>query len=220
MCLKLVFLVSGNGGNLKFFDLALKFGIIHGVSIFVIADRNCGAVDYAKRVGIPVEIVAYTVKHRDELMAALLAVTPDVIVTNWYKILDVDTVNEFKGKMINLHYSLLPSFGGLIGQEPIRHAYSCGCKFIGPTCHYVNEFVDSGMIIAQSVFSTDIPIEQAINIMFKHGCLTLINSIELLLSVSIHKCNFIYSENKWFSPRLGFDDKLYSDSFWKELSLL
>ncbi|WP_088869645.1 formyltransferase family protein [Aeromonas veronii] len=220
MCFNLVFLVSGNGGNLKFFDLALKHGIIDGISIFVIADRNCGAVDYAKRVGIPVAIINYTVNHRDELMAALLAIAPDIIVTNWHKILDADTVNEFKGKLINLHYSLLPSFGGLIGQEPIRNAYSCGCKFIGPTCHYVDEFVDSGMIIAQSIFATDVSIEHAINIMFKRGCLTLINSIELLLSVSIHKCNLMHSDSQWFYPRLGFDDKLYSDSFWRELSLL
>lgn len=220
MCFKLVFLVSGNGGNLKFFDLALKLGIIHGISLFVIADRDCGAVDYAKRVGIPVEIINYTVNHRSELMNVLSAISPDIVVTNWYKILDADTVNEFKGKMINLHYSLLPSFGRLIGQQPIRNAYACGCKFIGPTCHYVTEVVDGGMIIAQSVFATDVSIEQAINIMFKRGCLILINSIELSLSVSIHKYNATHSKNQWFFPRLGFDDKFYSDSFWNELSLL
>jgi len=218
--MNLVFLVSGNGGNLKFFDLALKSGIIHGLSLYVIADRDCGAANYAAKIGIPVEIINYTINYRAELASALARISPDVIVTNWYKILDAVTVRDFEGKMLNLHYSLLPSFGGLIGLEPIKQAYSSGCKFIGPTCHLVSENVDGGMIVAQSVFAVDTLIENAIELMFRRGCLTLLNAIELLLSVSLHDDCLFVCANQWFCPPLRFDIELYSDSFWQELSLL
>ncbi|WP_159066144.1 formyltransferase family protein [Vibrio harveyi] len=43
------------------------------------------------------------------------------------------------GRIVNIHYSLLPSFGGLIGVKPIEKALELGCKYIGPTCHIVDE---------------------------------------------------------------------------------
>ena len=42
------------------------------------------------------------------------------IITNWHKIIDPVTVNLYCDKFINLHYSLLPSFGGLIGVAPVE----------------------------------------------------------------------------------------------------
>jgi len=46
-----LFLVSGGGGNLKFIHQAMNSGIIKDVCLGVIADRECGALEYAKKIG-------------------------------------------------------------------------------------------------------------------------------------------------------------------------
>lgn len=175
--MKIVFLVSGYGGNLKFFFQCIQRGVLKNVDLAVIADRECPALHFARTRGLTAVQIMYNRDRSEALRELLRSLQPDVVITNWNKIIDKDTVREYSGKMINLHYSLLPAFSGLMGVEPIRQAYSRGCYFIGPTCHFVDADVDTGKIIFQSVFRTDMPIEAAIVKMFREGCISLIISI-------------------------------------------
>jgi len=216
--MKICFLASGNGGNLKFFYLIKKFGLVQNIKLFVIADRACGSIEFAKNHNIYCKIIAYTRDKNTELIEELEKINPNIIVTNWHKIIDNGTVKKYKGKMINLHYSLLPAFGGLIGIKPIQKAYENNCQFIGVTCHYINEHLDSGKIISQAIIKADIPIEVAIQKVFEKGCLILLNSI---LKISDTEIIRIIENNKFeYSPNLVFDDKFFDDKFWIGLEKL
>jgi phosphoribosylglycinamide formyltransferase-1 len=210
--------VSGNGGNLKFFWLAAKRRLIAPVRLSVIADRDCGALTFAREKKLEYREITYKRENPTAFNAALQTFSPDLIVTNWHKIIDGDIVRRYTGKLINLHYSLLPAFGGLIGTEPIQRAYAQGCKYIGPTCHLVDEHVDAGPILGQSLFTTNIDYEDAVALMFRRGCLLLLNSIlgltEQPKGTSLH----VASDDLAFSPALKFDEKVFDRSFWHELA--
>ena len=62
------------------------------------------------------------------------------------KILPTYFIKSFKGKIINIHPSLLPKYKGLNTHERV---ISNGEKFTGSSVHYVNKFLDSGKIIIQ-----------------------------------------------------------------------
>lgn len=177
----ILFLASGGGGNFRFFHQAILHGYFNPADLYLIADRACGATEYAKNVGVPNFLIQYNRKSPEEFRAHLLDIKPDLIITNWHKIIDADTVRANEGKFINLHYSLLPAFGGLIGLEPIKKAYEQGCKFIGPTCHFVDEGVDTGRIITQAIFTTDRPFEESVMLMFRAGCVALLNGVNIVL---------------------------------------
>lgn len=212
---KILFLASGGGGNFKFIHQAILCGRLDPVELYVIADRNCGAVEYAEKYGINNFVIQYTRGAPEELRSCLLNVTPDLIITNWHKIIDSDTVRAHEGRLINLHYSLLPAFGGLIGIEPIKKAYENGCKFIGPTCHFVDEGVDTGKIIAQAVFSTERPFDESVTMMFRSGCLVLLKAIKLILHGNeSDSTRPPFDSNVLFSPSTKADLK-FDEQFWR-----
>jgi phosphoribosylglycinamide formyltransferase-1 len=214
----IVFLASGNGGNLKFFYLAQKNNFISGIRLTVVADRECGSIDFARRNGLEHYVIKYERSDAKELTNILGRVKPDIIVTNWHKIIDQDTLAKYLGKFVNLHYSLLPAFAGLIGVEPIKRSYQQGCKFIGPTCHLLDEGVDTGKILSQAIFTTEKPFEDAVNLMFRKGCLVLLSGIQQILGKNISTACAVVSEGS-YSPPLGFDESLFNEQFWKEISI-
>ena len=215
---KIVFLASGNGGNLKFFFLAQKNNIISKIQLIVIADRECGSLEFARNNSLENYVVNYKRSDAKEFTDVLEKIKPDIIVTNWHKIIDEVTIRTFKGKFINLHYSRLPAFGGLIGIEPIKRAYDQGCRYVGPTCHLVDEGVDTGKIISQAIFLTDIPMVDAVDLMFRKGCLVLLNGIQQVTGEKLIGKIATSTEDFLFSPTLGFDEKAFSEDFWKELA--
>ena len=214
--MKICFLASGGGGNFKFFNLAKDLGIIYNVELFLVADRDCGSLEYANEKNIYNKKIIYKRDNNIEFLQELEKINPDIIITNWHKIIDSEVVNKYQGKLINLHYSLLPAFDGLIGIEPIKQAYEKNCSYVGTTCHYVDEGVDSGKIISQAIVKTDIPIELAIQKIFEQGCLILLNSILLIGNKEI----ITKKENNKFeySPDLLFDDSQFDEFFWNKLS--
>lgn len=212
--MKICFLVSGGGGNLKFIHQSIKDGLLQDVELCLIADRSCKALEFAKNNNISNLEIKYKQNENDSLMSALELLKPDLVITNWHKIIDPKTVNKYKGKLINLHYSLLPSFSGLIGIAPIEQAYLKGCGYTGATCHYVDEGVDTGKIIAQAIVRTDVEISKAIDSVFKKGCLILLNTIYSLKGTT----DKYQHDSIEYSPPLQFDPQIFNEPFWKKVS--
>ena len=70
-----------------------------------------------------------------------------VVLAGFMKILPINFIEFFQGRIVNIHPSLLPSFKGL---HAIKRAYERGVKISGCTVHWVSEGIDEGKIIAQS----------------------------------------------------------------------
>lgn len=109
------------------------------------------------KFGIPYYAVEHANKSREQHEEEILAITrqlnPDFLVLAKYmRILSPAFVNSFPRQIINIHHSFLPAF---IGANPYQKAYERGVKIIGATAHFVNEILDEGPIIAQSIIPVD-----------------------------------------------------------------
>ena len=220
-----VFLVSGNGGTLKFLHQAIKSDLVQSIGIScVIADRNCGALEYAQKEGIPNALIKYLRTDTNSLHALLDDLSPDVIITNIHKILDDRLVAKFRHKLINLHYSLLPAFKGLIGMKTIDEAIKIKSRFIGGTCHYVDEQVDNGAIISQFVLPLSYPpdVNQLQNIEFRASSLLLLNSIIILTQPKGNQSGLnavsILGSPVYFEPNVLVNYALFDQQFWSRIS--
>ena len=217
---KIVFLVSGGGGTLIFINEIIKELNLPISIIAVIGDRDCNALLYAKN-SIYNKKIKYNKDYNIELKKELLELNPDFIITNFYKILDKEIVNLFRNKLINLHYSLLPSFGGVIGMETIVAAKLKNSKFIGTTAHLVDEVVDNGKILSQSCFSVDWEKDKLVeDTIFRSGCITLLNTL-ILVSELNNKVNLssinLNSFRVNFSPNISFDISELNETFWEKI---
>lgn len=75
-----------------------------------------------------------------------------IFLAGYMRILSKDFLEKFRGKVVNIHPSLLPKYKGI---ESIKRAYEAGEEYIGVTIHYVNEEIDGGKILAQDKFKVD-----------------------------------------------------------------
>jgi formyltetrahydrofolate-dependent phosphoribosylglycinamide formyltransferase len=105
--------------------------------------KKCKAKKRADRL----DINSCYSKDEDEIIALFHAYNVDMIVmAGWMKIVSKKFVDEFAGRIINLHPSLLPKYKGL---HAIEQAMKAGETETGATVHFVNEHLDSGAIIKQ-----------------------------------------------------------------------
>ncbi len=219
----IVFLVSGGGANLKFVQYSIKALNLNCRISGVIADRDIPFQYFLKEEGIEFVKVKYIKDNTLELKSELRRFSPDLIVTNFHKIIDIETLNEFEGKFINLHYSLLPAFSGLIGMKTLEEAKVQNVQFVGGTCHDVAEMVDAGKILYQGAFAIgDWDIESfdlIVDTVFKLSCLLLLSGIikKLNQNKEIIQTAMINQKNVYFSPSLPFTSIEFSFKIFNEL---
>ena len=147
---KIIILISGRGSNMQ----ALLEAKLPCQVAAVISNRaDAEGLGIAKAHGIPTAVV----EHRDypdrESFDAALAkridsYQPDFIaLAGFMRILTPDFVAHYHGKLINIHPSLLPAYGGLYTHA---RALSDGVKIHGCTVHFVTTDLDHGPIIIQA----------------------------------------------------------------------
>ncbi len=147
-------LCSGRGTNLQSILAAVDSGQIPAPVGVVLTDKpDAKALERAEKAGIPhfcVDRKQYAGKQAFEeaLVEKLRAhgVTL-VILAGFMRILSPYFVHEFPGRILNIHPSLLPSFGGAHAH---RDVLAYGVKVSGCTIHFVDEGMDSGPIILQT----------------------------------------------------------------------
>ena len=103
----------------------------------------------------------------------------DIVVTTIYKILSKDFIDAIPKDLINIHYSLLPSFNGGIGENVIDNAIKYGSNIFGATCHEVTELLDLGKPISQAAFiSSKLNRNYVLEISFRCGCIALFSALK------------------------------------------
>ncbi|TWC66425.1 formyltetrahydrofolate-dependent phosphoribosylglycinamide formyltransferase [Herbaspirillum sp. SJZ099] len=120
----------------------------------VISNRaDASGLEFAAAHGIPTEVIpSRDYAARDQFDAALRAsidaYAPDLVVlAGFMRILTAPFVDHYRGRMLNIHPSLLPSFPGLATH---RQALAAGVKLHGATVHFVTPDLDHGPIVAQA----------------------------------------------------------------------
>jgi phosphoribosylglycinamide formyltransferase-1 len=152
--LRLGVLASGGGTNLQaILDACREPGFPAEVAVVLSNLPRAGALERARKAGVPAELVDHTeYKDRDlfeaELVKRLQAHGAELIcLAGFMRILRGGFLRSFPGRVINIHPSLLPSFPGLHAQ---RQALQHGVKLSGCTVHFVDEGTDTGPIIVQA----------------------------------------------------------------------
>jgi phosphoribosylglycinamide formyltransferase-1 len=143
---------SGSGTNLQ----AIIDAGIDTIEIGLVFSNkpDAYALERAKNHNIPTEVLDHkSYKDRSEFDREIIKIIEPykldlIILAGYMRILSSDFVRAYKGKIINIHPALLPSFPGI---NSARQALEYGVKYTGVTVHYVDEGVDTGPIILQSI---------------------------------------------------------------------
>lgn len=157
-----VILGSGSGTNCKAILESEKSGQLGSAKVVgIISDHEDAIIlKHARTMGKQNEFIScspFKTKldgiAEDIWIDKIKRYQPDLIVlAGFMRVLKPKFIEAFRGKIINLHPSLLPSFSGLNG---IQKAYKYGVKITGCTVHWVEIEVDAGKIIAQSAVDTE-----------------------------------------------------------------
>ncbi len=148
---RLAVLCSGRGSNLGAILAAITAGTLDAEIVGVFSDKPaCGALQR-----VPAGL-RWSAKPRDfasrgdfdrDLGDAIAAVRPDWIVCAGYmRILDCAFVERFRGRLLNIHPSLLPRHRGL---DTHQRALEAGDREHGASVHFVIPELDAGAVIAQ-----------------------------------------------------------------------
>lgn len=221
---KIVFLCSGGGGNLRFVHEAInKKWISRWSRVIVIADRECPAINYAREKGLDNFILDF--KEPDQVALTQLAssLEPDLIITTVHRILCNSFLGKFEGRMLNLHYSLLPAFSGSIGVRSVQDALNYGSCLIGATVHAVTEVVDGGrpqvqIALPVNFVGTD---DGAMDLVFRAGCFALLTALKIAEAPEseplIGGHLMIGDRPALMNPFVPHPGELCSESFWVAL---
>ena len=151
--ISVVVLISGSGSNLLSLLQRSENPLYPAKIVAVGSDRNAAGLEHAELYEVDTFIVNPERFASKELWAETLLANvqhhqPDLVVlAGFMRVLPANFVNALKGKLINIHPSLLPEFKGA---HAVRDALAAGATKTGVTIHYVDEGVDTGEIIIQS----------------------------------------------------------------------
>jgi phosphoribosylglycinamide formyltransferase 1 len=154
MTVRVAVLASGGGTNLQaILDYLDAQGDLQETAVALVAsDRaSAGALDRARRHSV--EAVALDKTQRGDGLAALLEsrAIDYIALAGYLRFVPVSVTRRWPGRIVNVHPSLLPSFGGagMYGIRVHQAAIEAGVRVTGATVHFVDEEYDRGPIIAQ-----------------------------------------------------------------------
>ena len=148
-------LISGRGSNMVALLDAVRDGRAGGAEIAVVVSDQPSAAGRlrARDRGVKTALVERKGRtreeHEREIIAALRGQGVELVcLAGYMRLLSPYFIGEFRGRILNIHPSLLPAFPGLDAQ---RQAVEHGVKFSGCTVHFVDETLDGGPIVTQRV---------------------------------------------------------------------
>ena len=149
-------MASGRGTNLKVILKAVAAGECPVDVRLVICDRaDAAALDIARAAGVAnvIHVTPKDYENREQSDAQCADLLDRhgcqwFVLAGYMRILSSAFVRRFRGRIINIHPSILPAFAGA---KAVEDALEYGVKVSGCTVHLVDEVLDGGSILAQSV---------------------------------------------------------------------
>lgn len=143
---------SGEGTNFENLVELSLIGYLKTEISLLITDRECNAINIAKKYNIKI----VKTKNQDEVLSELLKEKINfIILAGYLSKVDEKIINKFYGKIVNIHPSLLPLFGGkgFYGSKIHQLIIENQIKLTGITIHFVNHEYDKGPIIFQKAIN-------------------------------------------------------------------
>ena len=156
--LQLGFLASHRGTNMQAILDACKTGRLQARPRVVISNNSdSGVLQRARKAGVPsAHLSTYTHPEPGALDRAILAILQEygvevVCLAGYMKRLGPRTLAAYRGRVLNIHPSLLPKFGGqgFYGEVVHRAVLAAGERETGATVHLVDEEYDHGQVLDQ-----------------------------------------------------------------------
>ncbi|OZC03147.1 phosphoribosylglycinamide formyltransferase [Rubricoccus marinus] len=158
--MRLSVFASGGGSNLGAILDAIDAGTLAASVAVVVTDREgIGALERAAARGIPREVVtpeaqdyASGARFADALLDVLARYdTHAIALAGYLKRIPPEVVAAFRHRILNVHPSLLPAFGGagMYGKHVHRAVLDYGARFSGATVHFVDTEFDTGPVVLQ-----------------------------------------------------------------------
>lgn len=155
---RIAIFASGGGSDMQSVVDGCESGFINGKVVAVVTNKDgIGALDRAKKHGIESRVYKLAdykdAEDRDRAIIDYL-VQKDVelvVLAGYLAIVTPSLVDKYRGKIINIHPSLIPKFcgKGMYGLKVHTAVIAAGEKESGATVHFVDEGADTGEIIAQ-----------------------------------------------------------------------
>ena len=147
-------LISGRGSNMLALSDAVRDGRIPNAEVVLVVSDQKDAAGHERASERDIKTIVIEragrtrVEHDHEIIAALCESQVDLVcLAGYLRVLSTEFIDAFRGRILNIHPSLLPSFPGLdVQRRTIEH----GVKWSGCTVHFVDETLDGGPIIAQA----------------------------------------------------------------------
>jgi len=153
--MKIAVLISGRGSNLQaLIDACDEPDYPAEIAAVFSNEPSASGLDRARAAGIPASVIDHhDFETREEFDAALSAAVHEtgarlVCLAGFMRLVTEGFVHDWRDRLINIHPSLLPAFGGL---NTHARAIAAGVRFAGCTIHFVRAEMDAGPIIVQAV---------------------------------------------------------------------
>ena len=150
-------MASGRGSNARAILEAVREGRLRAEVPVIVCNRaGAKVLDVAREFGVPAHLIVRrdfpTRTAQQRLMLDVLqeAQVDIVALSGFSTIFRPFFLAAFPGRILNIHPSLLPAFGGTMAPQPQADALAAGVKLSGCTVHLVTEDLDSGPIVAQA----------------------------------------------------------------------
>jgi phosphoribosylglycinamide formyltransferase 1 len=160
----LVILASGSGTNAENIIRYFSGHPNTRVSLVISNKEDATVLERAKQLEVPSAVIPFKMwKEESQVLEILEGYKIDFLVLAGYLLLIPSwLVKKYSGKIINIHPSLLPKYGGkgMYGDHVHTAVIGAGDKYSGITIHHVNEHYDKGDVIFQTrcpVLPTDTP---------------------------------------------------------------
>ena len=152
--LRTAILISGRGSNMAaLISAAMDPGFPAEIALVLSNRVGAHGLALAEEAGIPAKVIASAsyedrAGHEAAIQEALTEARIEIVcLAGYMRLLSPGFVGLWRGRMINIHPSLLPSFKGL---DTHSRVLAAGCRIHGATVHFVTAEMDDGPIIAQS----------------------------------------------------------------------
>lgn len=148
--MKLVVLISGGGTTLTNLADRIDDGRLAASIVGVISSKETVGAERARQRQLPTHVVPAGPDYSNRVFEKIRSVQPDLVVmAGWLKLLTIPA--DFQFRVVNIHPSLLPAFGGagMYGQRVHQAVLDYGVKISGCTVHFADDSYDTGPIILQ-----------------------------------------------------------------------